>query len=171
MTTTIQPDGLRSRTTEWRDPRGFAAEALAVDGLTWLQRMAAGDVQAPIAATMGFEGVEVERGRVVFSAEPGEHLYNPIGLVHGGMAATLLDSAMGCAVHSVLEAGIAYGTIDLSVRYLRPITADAGRITAEGRLVHRGRRIATAEGSITDGAGRLLATGTTSCMLTDLRSG
>lgn len=170
MTTTIDDDGLRTRVTTFRDPRGYATEALAVDGLTWMRRMVGGEVgTAPIAVTMGFTGAEVEEGRVVFTAEPGEHLYNPIGLVHGGLAATLLDSAMGCAVHTVLEAGIAYGTIDLQIRYLRPITVDVGLIRCEGTVVNRGRRIATAEGRITDAQGRLLATGTTACLLTDLR--
>ncbi len=119
---------------------------------------------APIADTLGFAPVELERGRVVFAGTPGERHYNPIGSVHGGYAATLLDSAMGCAVHSVLDPGVGYTTLDLQVRYLRPMTADTGEVRAEGTVVHAGRRQAVAEGRLVRAAdGKLLAHGTTTC--------
>ena len=99
----------------------------------------------PIATTMGFDLDEVQDGRAVFSLEPAEHHYNPIGSVHGGVFATLLDSATGCAVHSTLPAGVGYTSVDLNVKFLRGMSASTGRVTCEGRVVHRGRRLVLAE--------------------------
>ena len=128
-----------------------------------------GDLPAPpILSTVGFELDEVEEGRVVFALEPGEHHYNPIGSVHGGVYATVLDSATGCAVHSVLPAGVGYTSLDLNVKFLRGMTTGTGRVTCEGRVVQRGRRTALAEASLTDSQGRLLATATSTCLLFDL---
>jgi uncharacterized protein (TIGR00369 family) len=104
----------------------------------------------------------------VFSLEPAEHHYNPIGSVHGGVFATLLDSAAGCAVHSTLPAGVGYTSVDLNVKFLRGMTTDTGRVTCEGRVVHGGRRMVLAEATLTDGSGRLLATATSSCLVFDL---
>ncbi len=162
-----QADTVRTRTVTWSDPRGNAALAVTMPGLEWLRRMAAGEIPPPpIALVLGFGVESVEEGRVVFTATPAEYHYNPIGTVHGGLAATLLDSAMGCAVHSTLPAGVGYGTVDLQVRYTRPMTADTGEVRCEGTVVHRGARLATAEGRLTDARGRLLAHGSTSCLLT-----
>src|SRR4051794_27217485 len=138
-----------------------------LSGLDFLQGIVDGDVpQAPIAELLRFAPVEVEHGRVVFAGEPGPEHYNPIGSVHGGYAATLLDSAMGCAVHSTLPAGSMYSTLELSVTLARPITADTGRVLAEGRVLHAGRRSATAEGRLTaEESGKLLAHGTTTCLI------
>jgi uncharacterized protein (TIGR00369 family) len=134
-----------------------------------LRSIASGDLPgAPIAATLGMSIVEVDEGRVVFGLTPQEFHYNPIGSVHGGVHATLLDSVMGCAIHSSLGAGRAYTTLDLSVRYLRPVSTASGTLRAEGTVVSLGRRVATAEGTITDGRGRLVATATTSCLIMDL---
>ena len=120
----------------------------------------------PIADLLGMTLVEFEEGRAVFAVEPAEWMYNPIGSVHGGIAATLLDSCMGCAIHSTLGAGVGYATSDLQIRYSRGITVDTGRIVAEGTVVHAGRRLATAEGRLTDEAtGKLLAHATTGCVL------
>jgi uncharacterized protein (TIGR00369 family) len=113
---------------------------------------------------MGFHLAEVEDGRAVFEGLPDFRHYNPIGTVHGGLAATLIDSATGCAVHSTLPAGVAYTSIDLQVRFVRPITRDTGRILCEGTVVHRGRRLATAEARVTAGE-RLLAHGTASVLI------
>jgi uncharacterized protein (TIGR00369 family) len=126
---------------------------------------------APIATTLGFDLDVVEEGRVVFSLEPGEHHYNPIGSVHGGVYATLLDSATGCAVHSTLPAGFGYTSVDLNVKFLRAITRDTGRVLAEGTVTHRGRRLALAEATLTDAQGRLLATATSSCLVFELPTG
>ena len=121
---------------------------------------------------MGFDGLEAEEGRVVFSAVPGEQHYNPIGVVHGGLALTLLDSAMGCAVHSTLPVGGAYTTLEVKVNFARAITRDTGRIVCEGTVVHRGRTIATAEGRVVaEATGKLLAHGTTTCMVMSRNGG
>jgi uncharacterized protein (TIGR00369 family) len=138
-----------------------------VTGLETIRAIAAGDLPgAPIAELLGFEPVEVAEGRVVFAAEPEQRHYNPIGTVHGGLAATLLDSAMGCAVHTTLPAGVGYTTLELKVNFTRPITSETGRILCEGTIVHRGGRVATAEGRVyAEADGRLLAHGTTTCLI------
>jgi uncharacterized protein (TIGR00369 family) len=118
---------------------------------------------------IGFEPVEAEEGRVVFACVPGHQHYNPIGTVHGGLAATLLDSAMGCAVHTTLPAGAGYTTLELKVNFTRPITSETGRVLCEGSVVHRGGRVATAEGRVVaEGSGKLLAHGTTTCLIVSL---
>ena len=136
-------------------------------GLDLMRAIASGEIEAPpIARLLGFGLVEVEEGRALFSADPGEQHYNPIGVVHGGLAATLLDSAMGCAVHTTLEPGWSYGTLDLSARFVRPITKDTGRILCEGVVVHRGGKTATTEGRVwAEESGKLLAHGTGSALL------
>ena len=115
---------------------------------------------------MGFSGVHIEEGKAVFEGEPAEYLYNPIGVVHGGFAMTLLDSAMGCAVHSTLRPNERYTTLELKTNFVRPITVDTGRVRCEGVVIHRGGTIATAEGKLTAFAtGKLLAHGTTTCLI------
>jgi uncharacterized protein (TIGR00369 family) len=109
--------------------------------------------------------VAAEPGRAVFEMEPGPQHYNPIGSVHGGIALTLLDSAMGCAVHTTLEQGDRYTTLEVKTNFVRPITSDTGVIRCEGIVLHRGARVATAEGRVTDSVGRLLAHGTTTCLI------
>ena len=159
----------RQRTHSWTDPAETAAAALDVDGLTFLRALAAGEVPAaPIATTLGMTLEEVEEGRVVFGLVPAEFHFNPIGSVHGGVYATVLDSACGCAVHSTLPAGVGYTSVDLNVKFLRGMTIDTGRVTCEGRVVHRGRRMVLAEATLKDGQDRLLATATSSCLVFDL---
>ena len=114
---------------------------------------------------MGFYGVSAEPGRAVFEMEPGPQHYNPIGSVHGGVALTLLDSAMGCAVHTLLEPGVGYTTLEVKTNFVRPIKADTGLIRCEGIVIHKGSRVATAEGKLTDAGGKLLAHGTTTCLI------
>jgi len=119
-----------------------------------------------MAATMGFAGSALEAGRVTFEGEAGEHLYNPIGVVHGGFAMTLLDSAMGCAVHTTLAAGEGYTTLDVMVNFVRAITTETGPLRCEGEVIHRGARIATAQGRLlVERTGKLLAHGSTTCMI------
>jgi uncharacterized protein (TIGR00369 family) len=143
-----------------------ATAARDVDGLTFMQMLVAGEVAAPpIATTVGFTAEAVEKGRVVFGMEPAEYHFNPIGSVHGGVFATLLDSAMGCAVHSVLPAGSRSTTLDISVKYLRPLGLGSGPVRCEGVVVHHGARTALAEGRLFDGADRLCAHATSTCML------
>jgi len=138
----------------------------SMNGLEFLQRLADGRLPAPpIATLLGFQPAEIESGRVVFVATPDARLYNPIGSVHGGYAATLLDSCMACAVHSKLNAGQSYTTVELKVNFARHISADTGQIRAEGKVIHFGRQIAFAEGRLTDTRGRLLAHATTTCLV------
>ncbi|GAA3222957.1 hotdog fold thioesterase [Pseudonocardia petroleophila] len=164
MTETV-PD-VRERSHTWQDPRLTAAAAQGVDGLTFLRALASGEVPpAPIATTLGFTLLEVESGRVVFGLEPQEYHFNPIGSVHGGVFATLLDSAAGCAVHSALPAGVGYTSLDLSVKFLRGLGATSGPVRCEGLVVHLGGRTALAESRLYDGEGRLCAHATSSCMI------
>ena len=143
------------------------AEALrSRSGLDLMRAMFAGELpRAGIAELMDFAGGEAGEGWVVFEGHPALCHYNPIGTVHGGYAATLLDSAMGCAVHTALKAGTGYTTIDLNVTYLRAMTERTGKVFARGEVITCGRRVATARGTLTDAAGKLLATGTTSCLV------
>jgi uncharacterized protein (TIGR00369 family) len=144
-------------------------EALAAeDGLTFLRGVLDGRHPAPpISRTLGFAATEVEAGRVVFRGTPSPAVLNPLGTVHGGWAATLLDSAMACAVHTTLEAGQAYTTLEMKLNYVRPILPDAGEVVCEGRVVHRGASVATSEGRLLDGRGKLLAHGTETCLIFD----
>jgi uncharacterized protein (TIGR00369 family) len=156
----------RVRSYSWADPLATLEAAAGLSGLEVIRRIAAGELAPPpIAVTLGMSIDEANEGRAVFSLEAQEWQYNPIGSVHGGVAATLLDSAMGCAVHTTLPAGVGYSTLDISVRYLRAITSTSGWLRCEGTVISSGRRTATATGSITDGADRLVATGTTTCLL------
>lgn len=163
--TATEPD-VRERAYTWADPRLTAAAAHAVDGLTFLRRMASGEVPPPpIATTLGFTVLEVEAGRVVFGLEPAEYHVNPIGSVHGGVLATLLDSAAACAVHSMLPPGTSYTSLDLSVKFLRGLGVGSGPVRCEGLVVHLGGRTALAEARLYDGDGRLCAHATSSCMI------
>jgi uncharacterized protein (TIGR00369 family) len=157
----------RERTVTWEDPVASATRGAGLSGLEYLNRIAAGEIPPPpIAVLLGFELDAVEEGRAVFAVTPSEFHYNPIGVVHGGLAATLLDSAMGCAVHSTLPAGTGYTTLEFKVNFARAITGDTGRVICEATLIHRGRTVATAEGRVTaEATGKLLAHGTTTCLL------
>jgi uncharacterized protein (TIGR00369 family) len=135
-------------------------------GLELFRRMLRGELPPPpIAQTLDFALVEVDKGRVVFQGHPARAHYNPIGSVHGGYHATLLDSCVACAVQSTLEAGQGYTTIELKVNYLRALTVEAGPVRAEGKVIHVGRQIGTAEGRLYDAAGRLYAHATTTCLI------
>lgn len=141
-------------------------QAAAMTGLEFLQAMLAGRVPAPpIARTIGMRLVEVGPGHAVFEAEPGEHLLNPLGWVHGGLALALVDTVTGCSLHSRLPAGTSYTTIETKVNFTRPISATGGRVRAEGKLLSLGRQIATAEGRVTSADGKLLAHGTSTLIL------
>lgn len=120
----------------------------------------------PITATMGFRGGTAEAGKATFLGVAGEHMYNPIGVVHGGYAMTLLDSAMGCAIHTTMAVGEAYTTLETKVNFVRPITLETGPVICEGVVIHRGGKVATAEGRLTaERSGKLLAHGTTTCLV------
>ena len=165
--------GRRTLTVSWEDPIALAASGLNASGLEFLSAFATGRLPPPpIAQLMGFTLVEVEAGRAVFAGEPGEQHYNPIGVVHGGLAMTLLDSALGCAVHSTLPAGSRYTTLETKVNFVRPVTTASGRLLCEGRVVHRGSSVATADGRLTiESNGKLLAHGTSTCLILPAASG
>jgi uncharacterized protein (TIGR00369 family) len=157
----------RTRTFTWSDPLETAEAAAGLPGIEAIRAIAAGELPPPpIAELLDFEITLVEPGRVIFAIEPAEWMYNPIGSVHGGVAATLLDSSLGCAIHTVLEAGQRYTTTDLHVRYVRAMTAQTGRVLADSRVVHAGRKLATAEGRLyAESDEKLFAHATTSCLI------
>jgi uncharacterized protein (TIGR00369 family) len=142
---------------------------MTMSPLEYLSQLVSGEIpKSPIGELMNIWGVEIEAGRAVFAAEPGEEHYNPVGVVHGGFLATLLDSAMACAVHSMLPRGGHFSTLEINVNYLRPLHSKSGPVTCVGTAVHIGTTIGTAEGRVTTEAGKLVATGTTTCMLFQL---
>jgi uncharacterized protein (TIGR00369 family) len=156
----------RQRSYGWDDPAITAAAAREFDGAKFLQAILDGSLPgAPIAHTLDFRPVSVRPGVVAFEFTPAEYHYNPIGSVHGGMLATLCDSACGCAVQSLLPAGTYYTSLDLSVKFLRPVTAASGLMTCEGTVTHLGGRSALAQARLTDAAGKLYAHATSSCMI------
>jgi uncharacterized protein (TIGR00369 family) len=137
-------------------------------GLEVLKAIAAGELpRAPISEVLDFILVDVEPGRAVFQGNPRAEHYNPIGSVHGGWMATLLDSCLGCAVHSTLPAGKGYTTLELKVNFVRALTSDVGPVRAEGKIINVGSRVGTADGRLTDAAGRLYAHATTTCLIFD----
>jgi uncharacterized protein (TIGR00369 family) len=140
-----------------------------MNGLEFMQKIASGALPAPpISRTMGLRLVEVEEGRVLFVGFPNAELLNPIGTVHGGFAATILDSALACCVHTRCAAGFASTTIEFKVNFTRPIKPDIGEVYCEGKTIHFGRTIATSQATLKDGAGKLLAHGTETCSIFSL---
>ena len=143
-----------------------AEQQAKMSGLEFVQGLASGELPLnTIAQTLGYDVIDAESGRVVITLIPTEAHLNPAGTVHGGLTATLLDSCMGLAVQSTLDAGVAQTALEFKISLLRPITPDTGPIRAEGKVLNCGRRIGTAEGWVTDGRGRLLAHGTTTCLI------
>jgi uncharacterized protein (TIGR00369 family) len=137
-----------------------------MSGLEFVQGLVDGTLPLnTIARTLGYDVSEAASGRVVVTAEPSDVHLNPAGTVHGGFAATLLDSCMGLAIQSTLEKGVGQTTLEFKISLVRPITPETGPIKAEGIVLNRGRRVGTAEGRLTDGKGRLLAHGTTTCLI------
>ena len=164
MNDTIKSE--RTLTVSWEDPGALAEAGRGLSGLEYLRKIVAGELpRPPLSALMNFGLVELGEGRAVFAVKPAEYHYNPIGVVHGGLAATLLDSAMGCAVHSALPAGASYTTLEIKVNFIRAMTADTGVVRCEGKLIHLGSRTATADGRILDEGGKLYAHGTTTCLI------
>lgn len=160
----------RELTVAWSDPAALAAAGVAMSGLDFLRAIRDGRLPAPpIARLLGFRLIEVEPGHAVFEVLPGEQHYNPIGVVHGGLAMTLLDSAMGCAVQTHMPAGGGYTTLEAKTNLTRPITSRTGMLRAVGKVLHAGSRVATAEGRLLDAEGKLYAHASTTCMV--LREG
>jgi uncharacterized protein (TIGR00369 family) len=167
----LQPSQLtlateRSRAYDWDDPAISAAAARKLDGAEFLAAILNGSLPAaPVARTLDFAPVTVQPGTVVFEFTPAEFHYNPIGTVHGGVLSTLCDSACGCAVQSMLPAGTYYTSLDLSVKFLRPVSSGTGPMACTGTVIHLGGRSALAEARLTDAAGKLFAHATSSCMI------
>jgi uncharacterized protein (TIGR00369 family) len=162
--TTGAPD--RSRTFTWADPTAMAGTTAGLGGAEMFDAMAEGRLPLPpVLSALGISGMAFEEGHVRLGFEPREFHYNPLGSVQGGVYGVLLDAAFGFAVHRRLPAGVAYTSLDLAVKFLRPLTMAAGRVTAEATVVHLGRRTALAEGRITDADGRIYATATSSCLI------
>jgi uncharacterized protein (TIGR00369 family) len=156
----------RKRTFEWDTPTPFAKRIAGKTGLELLQLVIDGTLpRPPMASLMDIQLVEASKGRAVFRGTPQEFHYNPIGSVHGGYGATLLDSAMGCAVHSMLGAGDTYTTLEFKINFLRALTHQTGEVQGIGVIVHAGRTTAIAEGKIVDEGGKLYAFATTTCQI------
>jgi uncharacterized protein (TIGR00369 family) len=150
----------------WSDPAALAAASRSMAGIDFLRAIRDGSLAPPpIAQVLGFRLVEVEPGHAVFEFVPGEQHYNPIGVVHGGLAMTLLDSAMGCSVHTRMAVGGGYTTLEAKTNLVRAITHETGTLRAIGKLVHLGKRVATAEGRLEDAAGTLYAHATSTCII------
>lgn len=156
-----------TRTFSWATPgQGDLSRLLELDGLQQLQAMRSGEMPPPpIMDTLGFTDLRPEPGRVVVEMPAAEFHYNPLGTVHGGVISTLLDTAAACAVHTTLAAGEFYTSVDLTVKFLRPVTVDSGLLTCEGTVLQRGRRTALAQAQLSDGAGRLVAHATSTCLI------
>ncbi|MFD2935564.1 PaaI family thioesterase [Spirosoma flavum] len=159
-----QPE--RTRTYSWEDQAIGVKVGSTLSGMDYLRGIIAGKYPAAaIANTLDMQIEAVEEGKVTFSIVPQEFHYNPIGSVHGGVFCTILDSALGCAIHSTLPAGTGYTTLELKVNFIRPLTITTGKVLAIGTLIHSGRSVATAEAKIVDEQGKLYAHATTTCML------
>jgi uncharacterized protein (TIGR00369 family) len=164
------PDGMavadRRRSYSWADPAEASAAARELSGQAFFAKLTSGELPVPpIAETLGFTAFSVQDGVARFELNPEEFHYNPIGSVHGGVIATLCDSACGCAVHSMLPAGAYYTSLDLSVKFLRPVSASTGLLVCEGTVLHLGSRSALAQARLTGPDGKLYAQATSSCMI------
>src|SRR4051812_23632605 len=157
----------RERTFTWEDPFLTVRSAPAKTGLELINEVFSGKLPPPpVAEALGFVGVEAKEGWAAFEGDPGEYMYNPIGVVHAGWAMTLLDSAMGCAVHTTLGVGERYTTLEVKANFVRPIKLETGRVRCEGVVLHRGGTVATAEARlVSKSSGKLLAHGTTTCLI------
>jgi uncharacterized protein (TIGR00369 family) len=156
----------RTRTYGWADPAAQFKATQGLSGLEFMRLLGSGELgQPPMMATLNLTVVGVDEGYVEFECTLGQFMYNPIGVIHGGLAATLMDSVAGSAVHTTLPAGTAYTSTDLSVHYLRPITLDLGTVRGIGTVINRGRRTALGKAEVRDADNRLLAHATSSCML------
>lgn len=156
----------RRRLVTWEDPLIGAQAARNLSGLEYLLAMKNGTLPVPpVMKLIGLEGFEAMEGRVVFAFTPEESHYNPIGTVHGGVITTVLDSAMGCTVHSTLPAGVGYTTLELKVNFLRPLTTQTGLVRCAGRIIHSGSKSALVEAQLTDGPGKVYAHAVSTCLI------
>ena len=159
----------RSRTVTWHEPGPSTAKGMTMSGIDYLRAMVAGELpQPPIAGLLRFSITSADPGRVVFTCQPDESAYNPIGAVHGGLVCTLLDSVTGCAIHSTLPQGKGYTSVEIKVNYLKAVRLNSGVLTATGTVVKAGSRVGFAEGVITDAGGAVVATATSTLLVFDL---
>jgi uncharacterized protein (TIGR00369 family) len=166
MTTDIP---IRERTVSWQDPMETAMAGRGREGLPFLRSMVDGEVPPPpIANLLGMRLVSVSPGEAVFALTPDESMYNPIGVVHGGIVCTLLDSALGCALHTTLPAGKGYTSVEIKVSYLKAVRHTSGLLTATGRVVRAGSRVGFTEGEVVDASGALVATATSTLLVFDV---
>lgn len=162
----MSPPDQRTRTVHWTDPLASMTQMAGMTGLDVVLAALRGEIAAPpMAELLGMRGVEAEEGRAVVAVEPAEYHANQAGAAHGGLAAALLDGAMWTALHTTMPAGAYCTTLQMSISYLRAIPVGGGEVRAEGRVLHRGRRTAGAEGSVRDSAGKLCAHATTTCLI------
>ena len=167
MTSTDVP--VRSKTVTWDDPMATAMAGRGAEGLAFLRSMIDGDVPGPpIANLLGMALVAVSPGEAVFTLTPDESMFNPIGAVHGGVVCTLLDSALGCALHTTLAAGKGYTSVEIKVSYLKAVRPSSGLLTATGRVVRAGARVGFTEGEVRDASGAVVATATSTLLLFDV---
>lgn len=166
MTTLPEQPAYRSRTIRYQAPQADKAKLFERTGLEQLRALADGAIpQPPISSHIGLKFASVADGDVIMTAQPDESHYNPIGSVHGGFFATVLDSVCGCAVHSTLPAGVGFTSLEIKISFLRPITADAGTVTAHGWVTRRGKSAAFADADIRDSEGRVVATASSTCLI------
>lgn len=159
----------RSRTATWHDPGPAVQEGRAMAGIDYLRALIDRRFPPPpIASVLQFDLIAAEAGRVTFTCEPDESTYNPVGAVHGGLVCTLLDSAAGCALHSVLPAGRWYTSVEIKVNYLRAVRLDTGTLTATGTVVRAGSRVGFTEATVTDGSGTPIATASSTLLIFDV---
>ncbi len=156
----------RTRTIRWQDPAQFAEPMRKLSGLEFMRGFLSGDLPAPpFMELLGIRIVSVEPGSVAFEFEPAEYMYSPLGNVHGGIVTVLLDTAMGCSFHTTLPAGVGYTTLELKVNFPRPVTAKAGTLRAQGRVVHSGSRVALLDARLTDLHQKLYATASSTVLI------
>jgi uncharacterized protein (TIGR00369 family) len=161
----------RSKTVTWYDPVAAAAQGLALSGIEHLRAVRDGALPPPpISGLMSFGITGIEQGEVVFTCTPDESAYNPIGVVHGGLVCTLLDSVAGCALHSTLPQGRGYTSVEIKVSYLKAVRATSGKLTAVGTVVKAGSRVGFTEGIVTDASGAVVATASSTLLVFDLPS-
>ncbi|SDG17851.1 PaaI family thioesterase [Epilithonimonas hungarica] len=159
----------RTRTHEWANPLELAAQAKTMSGFDFLKGILNGEIpQAPIAETLGFHPLSLEKGKAVFEFEPQEFHYNPIGSVHGGVITTVLDTVMGCSLQSALPQGVAYTTLELKVNFLKAVSHKNGKLNSTGKIIHLGKSTALVEADLKDEDGKIYAHGVSTCMLFNL---
>ncbi len=161
-----KPGSHRVRTVTWEDPKISARDAASISGYDYLRAIKEGKIDPPpVAVLMGYRLAEIDVGRAVFELEPAEYHYNPFASVHGGIISTVLDSTMTCALLTTLPIGLSCSTLEIKVNFVRPITGRTGLVRCEGKIIHAGSTIATAEGKLVNRQGELLAHAVTTCMI------